>query len=121
MREFRQNPIRKLANSNYWQTIYARSKEIGSLQLFKNKLDLSKFQIIFLQWLQVYNILYDELANGADFLNEEVIKDDIRTDAFLYYRKKRKENKLYNEQEQKKQKTDNTSGLPSIKFKRSKK
>ncbi len=119
MFKFRENPLRKLANSNYYQTLYTRCKEIGSLQLFDNKTDLSNHQIIMLQWLHIYNILYDELANGADFLNEEVIKDEIRTDAYLYYRKKRRENKLYDEQEQKHKKTDNNSGLPSIRFTRS--
>lgn len=121
MKEFRPNPIRKLASSNYWQTLYTRCKEIGSLQLFNNSKNLANFQIIFLQWLQIYNVLYDELANGAEFLNENIIKDEIRTDAYLYYRKKRRENKMYNEQEKKKKKGDNDTGIPSITFNKSKK
>lgn len=121
MKKFRQNPLRRLAVSNYYQTLYIRCKEIASLQLFNNSKDLSRFQIIMLQWLQIYNVLYDELASGADFLNEEVIKDEIRTDAYLYYRKKRRENKLYDTQEGSKRKRDNKTGLPSVRFTRSKK
>jgi hypothetical protein len=121
MKEFRQNPIRKLANSNYWQTLYARCKEIASLQLFNNKMDLSNYQIIFLQWIEIYNSLYMDLSTNQNFLNEDVIKDEIRTDAYLYYRRKRRENKMYNEQESKNKKRDNTTGLPSVTFTKSKK
>ena len=102
MREFYPNPIRTLANSNHWQTIYARCKEIGSLQLFDNRVDLSKFQLILLQWMEIYNSLYMDLSTKQDFISEDVIKDEIRTDAYLYYRKKRRENSLYNKQEEKK-------------------
>ncbi|KKM96144.1 hypothetical protein LCGC14_1181040 [marine sediment metagenome] len=121
MKSFQLNPIRVLANSNYWQTLYQRCKEIGSLQLFVNNRDLSKFQIIFLQWLEVYNSLHIDLSTNQGHLNEEILKDEIRVDAYLYYRRKRRENKLFDEQEQKKQKTDNKTGLPSVKFTRSKK
>ena len=121
MKEFKQNPIRKLANSNYWQTLYARAKELSGIQLFNNKTDLSKYQIIFLQWLEIYNSLYIDLSTNQDFLNEERIKDEILCDAYLYYRRKKQENKLYNEQEQKYKKRDNKIGLPSVTFTRSKK
>lgn len=117
MKKYIKNPLRQLASSNYYQILYARCKELGSLQLFKNNSDLSRFQIIMLQWLQIYNVLYDELANNTDFLSEEIIKDEIRTDAYLYYRGKRRENKLYDDQERNRKKRDNKSGIPSITFK----
>lgn len=121
MKEFKSNPLRKLASSDYWITLYTSCKEMGSLQLFDNKKDLSKFQLIFLQWIRLYSSLYEELANGVNFLNEDIIKDDIRTDAYLYYKRKRRENEMYNKQEQNKKKRDNNTGLPSITFTGSKK
>ncbi len=121
MKQFRPNPIRILANSNHWQTLYQRCKEIGSFKLFNNSHNLSKFQTVFIQWLEVYNSLYMDLSTNSGYLNEEILKDEIRTDAYLYYRKKRRENKLYDEQEQKNKKRDNNSELPSVTFTRSKK
>lgn len=96
--------IRCLARSSYWQNIYNAAQEIGSLKLFENKENFSGLQSIFLYWLRVYNLLYSELANQEwKYLSEEVINDDCRCDAFLFWREKQKEHELeQNRQEQKK-------------------
>lgn len=54
--------LKKLAKSDQWQTLYNRAKEIGTLKLFSNDFDLSGIQIFFLYLLQMYNILYQDLA-----------------------------------------------------------
>lgn len=105
--------LRKLARSSYWQTYYSQAKELGALNLFKNSNELTKIQIIFLNWLAVYNSLYKDLSLDEDYISEAVIEDDLRTDAYLLWRRKIK---------YKKKKTDNKEkvnhlGIPSVVFK----
>lgn len=87
--------IRQLARSTYWQEIYNASKNGSNIQLFKNGSNFSGVQYLFLYWLRVYSMLYDELYSMEwQNLDEAVIKDEIRTDAFLYYRRKKQEEEL---------------------------
>ena len=97
--------IRKLARSQYWQNLYRQSKEIGSLQLFENHSVFSGLQVLFLFWCSVYETLYVELSQKEwKYLSEDVINDDVRCDAFLYWRSCQKEEQLLkNKQEQKSQ------------------
>lgn len=86
--------LRQLALSTYWQSIYKASKENG-IQLFENNTNLSGLQIVFLYWLQIYDILYDLIIKKEYlFLDEEYLKNPIRVDAFLYYRKRQNELEL---------------------------
>lgn len=87
--------LRLIAKSNYWQELYRSSKDIKGINLFENENNFSGLQIIFLNWLRVYALLYEELATQEwDNLTEEVINDFDRTDAFLYYRSKQIERKI---------------------------
>lgn len=87
--------IRKLARSVYWQNIYKSSKEIGSIQLFENITNFSGLQNLFLFWLSIYETLYIELNQKEwKYLDEKVINDDIRCDAFLYWRGQIREQEL---------------------------
>jgi len=102
-----------MARSVYWQNFYIQAKELGNLSLFTNKAQLSKIQIYFLHWLSIYNSLYSDLASEEDYISEEVIENDVRTDAYLFWRrtvkdkqKKKKDDKV----------VDNTLGIPSVKF-----
>ena len=71
--KYKDNPIRKLARSSEWQTIYNRSKEIGSVHLFKNKTDFTIIQIVFLRWLDIYSSLFTQLQMNEDLLDEDII------------------------------------------------
>jgi hypothetical protein len=95
--------IRQLARSQYWQNIYVSAKEIGSIKIFDNDNNYSGLQSLFLYWLRVYDLLYSELIQKEwKYLDEEVINNDIRCDAFLYWRGLQKEQELNkNKQEQK--------------------
>ena len=95
--------IRKLARSSYWQSIFTASKEVGSLRLFDNDGNYSGLQSTFLYWLRVYDLLYSELSQKEwKYLDEKVIENDIRCDAFLYWRGQTREAELNkNKQEQK--------------------
>ena len=95
--------IRKLARSDYWQSIYSMSKEGHSVQMFKNLAELSGPQITMMQWCKIYDMLYTEHAQKENrLLTIKVIQDDIRCDAYLYVRRIRIENEWQRHQQDKK-------------------
>lgn len=90
-----ESQIRRLARSNYWQSIYRASKECSGISLFENKTNFSGPQSTMLYWLSVYDVLYKELNEMEwDNLYRETIEDDFLTDAFLYWRSKQIEFKF---------------------------
>jgi len=101
------NPLRTLARSNEYQTLYSRAKDLG-FELFDNNKDLSKLQITFLNLLETYSSLYQDVSMGEEFIDDDVIKDDIRCDAYLVYRRNTRKNK--------KVKKQNNTSTPSIVF-----
>lgn len=93
--------IRKLARSDYWQTLYRASKELSGISLFSNTTDFSDIQVIFLYWLGVYDMLYGDMASKEfPMLDEQVIDDDDRTDAFLYYRHREKQKEIFQQKKE---------------------
>ena len=104
--------LRKLAKSTYWQNCYVNAKELGNISLFNNNKP-TKIQILFLHWLSVYNSLYHDLSNEEDYISEDVINDDIRADAYLYWRRKAKDKSKKESNEN----SDNVLGIPKVKFK----
>ena len=81
--------IRKLARSTYWQNIFHASKDLSSISLFSNTSNFSGIQAQFLYWLRVYYSIYENLSEMEfDFLDEKMIEDDLRVDAFLFWRGK---------------------------------
>lgn len=91
--------LRAMAKSAKYQMLYRASKENG-IHLFNNSFDLSGIQLRFLTWLQIYESLYEDLAQQKDFISEKKIQDNFRCDCYLTYRKK------INEFEWKKQKQE---------------
>jgi len=107
------NALRTLAMSEYWQNMYRASKEINGISLFENSKDLSRLQIIFLSYLNLYNSIFSDIA--SDMLDDAVmdmerIKDDFLVDCYLTYKRKNRGKK-----EKRKPKT-NARGIPSISF-----
>ena len=84
-----------LARNNYWQEIFASSQKCYGVQLFENNNNFSGIQYLFIYWLKVYHMLYEELHSLEwENLDEAVLKDNDRTDAFLYWRRKEQEKKM---------------------------
>ena len=111
------NTLQTLARSNVAQTLYRHTKEIGSLRLFNNDTDLSHLQILYLYYLSLYESLYTDLSMGEEYLTENVINDELRTEAYLLYRKVNRKNK--NKPNNKKSVIDN-AGEGSLIFRRGK-
>jgi len=110
------NVVKKLAKSTEWQGLYRRAEKIGTLQLFKNTMDLSKVQSILLYYLEIYHTLYQDLVNNEKYISEEVINDDIRCEAYLLYRMEIK-NKEKSKTASSKREISNSGNLPTVIFK----
>jgi len=78
------NEIRDLAKTNYYQTLFASAKEIN-IQIFNNNKDFSELQVVFLNYLNFYKVLYDEISQ--DEVTEIVLKKHIYEDAYMLYRR----------------------------------
>lgn len=99
-----ESKLRQLAQTTYWQNLFSASKTNNGIHLFNNITNFSGLQVRFLYWLTVYSGLYDHLdRKESDYLTEEVLKDDDRTDAYLLFNKKKNEYqwKKYREEEKK--------------------
>ena len=83
--------LRKLARSRKWQVIYSRAKELSGLHFFANSIDFSYIQVAFLTWLELYNSVYVDLALNEDKITEDMLEDDLLIDAYLIYRRKKRE------------------------------
>jgi hypothetical protein len=79
--------IRELALSWKYQNLFKISEK-GIGQIFENKTNFSRIQLMFVEYLNLYSKLYENLYNGQDegFLTEEVIKNEERCDAYLYWK-----------------------------------
>ena len=110
-----ESQIRKLARSMYYQNLYKSSKEIGSISLFENTNNFSGIQSLFLFWLSVYETLYSELGQKEwKYLDEEVIENDMRTDAFLFWRSKIKETEIDKHKQEQRENKLNFKGKGSV-------
>jgi len=76
--------VKKLAKTNYWQTLYASSKEAPSYKLFKNDTNFTCLQIQFINELGYYSSLYMDIAMGE--VSEIVVNNEIYEDAYYYYK-----------------------------------
>ena len=79
--------VRKLAKTNYYQTLYSQAKELH-LKLFKNDFELSRLQENFLNYLLFYHNIYMDIAMKE--ISEVVLENEIYEDAWVYYRHHRK-------------------------------
>jgi methionine salvage enolase-phosphatase E1 len=76
--------IRDLAKTNYYQTLFANAKEMN-IQIFNNNKDFSDLQIMFLNYLNFYKVLYDEIAQSE--VTSLVLKKHLYEDAYMLYRR----------------------------------
>lgn len=107
--------LQKLARSNRWQILYNRAKELGTLRLFKNDIDLTKIQVWTLYFLEMYSSLYTDLAMNEDFISEDVINDDLRTEAYLLYRKEKSKKDRHKKYTDKNERVT-PSDIPAVQF-----
>jgi len=85
--------LQNICKSSEHQIYYHRVKEIGSLRLFENDRDLSKLQIMYLYYLELFAVLFQDLNMSEKYISEEVINDPIRREAYLLYRREKRNQK----------------------------
>jgi len=109
--------IRKLARSKKYQSLYSRIKDLHMFRLFNNDRDLSYVQSLFLDWIEIYNIMYTDLATGEKNINKDVIEDDLRAEAYLIWKAKQmKKNKKNQGKDESKRVKVTPSDVPTIVF-----
>lgn len=113
-----ESPLRKLARSDKYQVLFSNAKELNNIYLFKNKRNFTKIQIEFLKWLAIYDSLYTDIQMGKEYINERVIEDPIRTEAYLLVRREKIQNRSSPKKTQKtnKRKQVHPDDIPTVVF-----
>lgn len=83
--------IRKLAKRADYQMLYNRSKEMFGIKLFNNEHSFTNAQLWFLHYLELYSGLYQDIYMKEPHINEDILDDDLRVDAYLLYKQKTKD------------------------------
>ena len=91
------------------------------MQLFKNNFDFSAIQLMFMDWLEIYHSLYVDVAMGEELINQEVIEDDLRAEAYLLYKSEKRKNKKFKKENNEIKQQINSGGLSSIIFNKKRK
>ena len=75
-----------LAKSVRYQNLFLASKEINGIKLFRNNMELSNIQSVFLSWL--YN--FDSIGRDIimDKISEHVLDNSIYWNSYLLWRRK---------------------------------
>ena len=110
--------LRQVARSTKYQFLYSRAKELNNINIFVNNFEYTDIQIRFLQWVAIYDSLYQDLSRKENYINEEIINDDIRTDAYLVYRNTK--DKSSDKKEEPLVKKQIADTVPGVIFKRGK-
>jgi hypothetical protein len=85
------NYIRKLAKQYKFQNLFSIVKDLKSISLFKNNIDLTNVQMTFLNYLYMYEHLYRDIDMNK--VSKHVVDDDIFEDAYLLWKRKKPEEK----------------------------
>jgi hypothetical protein len=80
--------IRKLSNTNYYQSLYNLDNKSFTIELFQNSSNLSPLQVIFLNYLGFYAGLHLDVYMGE--VDERVFENIVYEDAYTYYKRKMK-------------------------------
>jgi hypothetical protein len=87
--------IRKLAKSDYWQTVYSLSEKM-KIRLFANDMDFTRSQILLLKYLNFYSQIYMDIALGD--VTELVLEDELYEDAYYFYKTQKDKEKFKKEE-----------------------
>lgn len=79
--------IRKLSKTTYAQNLFLASKEINGIKLFKNNLDLSKLQQLYLSYLYMYNGIMQDIQ--IEKISKHVLDNEIYEDSYLLWKREK--------------------------------
>jgi len=92
-----QKVLRKLAKTDKWQLMYARSSEMSGIHLFQNVTDFSHIQFDFINNLAFYYSLNLDVVMGE--VTDIIFKYEIYEDAYMLYKNKERKEKSINKKE----------------------
>lgn len=85
--------IRTLARSQKYQSLYSQAKQLSHIRIFNNDNNFSNIQLEFLNWMEIYSQLLQEIALDKPYINYKIIDNDIDVDAYLYFKSQERKNK----------------------------
>jgi hypothetical protein len=80
--------IRKLAKSTKYQNLFVAAKDLSTLRLFINDIDLSRLQDMFLAYLYLYDHLFADIAMKE--VSKKVLENTVYEDAYFYWKREKK-------------------------------
>ena len=95
--------LRKIAKSNFYQTVFSMSKE-SPIWVFDNNKDFSEIQLTFMSFLAFYHSINMDIGMGE--VTDRVLNNSIYEDAYCYYRNQ--ERKKSTKEKQQKSSSDTT-------------
>lgn len=78
--------LRELARSIRMQNLFVATKELNGIRLFKNQLNLSNIQSIFLSHLYSYDSISRDII--LENISKHVLDEEIYTDSYLLWKRK---------------------------------
>jgi hypothetical protein len=106
--------VKKLAKSSEYQNIFNAAKEINGIQLFKNNVDFSHIQNLFISYLRYYDSLFKDIV--IKDLPKYISKKAIYEDSYMLWKQKNEFSK--DQKENKKKKGLHIKFSPEIHHKR---
>jgi hypothetical protein len=76
----------ELAKSVKYQNLFTASKEVYGIKLFRNSIDLSNIQSIFLSWLYNFDSINRDII--LDKISPHVLDNQIYWDAYMIWKRK---------------------------------
>jgi hypothetical protein len=78
----------KLAKSLNYQNLFQASKEVNGIRLFRNDTDFSKIQRFFLNYLYIFDTIYQDIATKN--ISKYVLDDnDIYWESYILWRREK--------------------------------
>jgi len=78
--------IRKLAKQIDSLNLFSAAKEINNIYLFKNNIDFSRLQRLYISYLYFYNELYQDVATKK--IDEKILESEIYEDSYILWKRK---------------------------------
>jgi hypothetical protein len=91
--------LRNLAKSIRYQNLFTTCKELHTIRLFKNSMNLSNIQNIFLSHLYNYDSINRDII--VENISKHVLDEYIYTDAYLLWKQKNINKKTIKDNKQK--------------------
>ena len=77
--------IRNLARSIKAQNLFVAAKEIRGIYLFRNHLDFSRLQELYLSFLYIYDSINKDIV--TDKISKKIFDSEIYEDAYLIWKR----------------------------------